>query len=218
MKRFSAALLLLSICCFGFSGTSSALSIGSLNPFRTAPCDKVSSLKYQACVASHKSSYKLCTDTGVYVATFRSCPKPTPEHSPSSNPTSGPTSTPTPSGSTPAPTTTTATTQTDPTGTAGTLKSDACSGLNQLDTTNSCGGGDAPVSSVAANVVSVISYAVGIIAIIMVIVAGFRYITSGGDANKVGAAKTSLIYAIVGIVIVALAQFLVHYVLSQTSS
>jgi len=54
--------------------------------------------------------------------------------------------------------------------------------------------------------------------VIMIIVGGFRYITSGGESGNVSGAKNTLIYAIVGLVIVALAQIIVHYVLNTASS
>ena len=47
----------------------------------------------------------------------------------------------------------------------------------------------------------------------MIIVSAFKYITSGGDSNKVASAKSSLIYAIIGLVIVGLAQFIVNFVI-----
>lgn len=67
-------------------------------------------------------------------------------------------------------------------------------------------------------VINVFSLVVGVIAVIMIIVGGLRYITSGGDSSKVGGAKTTIIYALVGLVIVALAQLIVHFVLSQANN
>lgn len=94
----------------------------------------------------------------------------------------------------------------------------ACSGLDQLGGA-SCGSnaGQSAVGGVANRVVTIISYIAGIIAIIMVIISGVRYTTSGGDSAKVGAAKTALVFALVGIGIAALAQVLVHFVLNQAS-
>jgi hypothetical protein len=71
---------------------------------------------------------------------------------------------------------------------------------------------DSGVTNVISAVVQILSLVVGIAAIIMVIVAGFKYITSGGESGKVANAKNTLIYALVGLVIAALAQFLVHFV------
>ena len=73
------------------------------------------------------------------------------------------------------------------------------------------------VTGLVSTVVTVLSYLAGVIAIIMIIWAGFRYISSGGDAQKVGGAKNALIYALVGVAVAALAQVLVHFVLYQTS-
>jgi len=74
------------------------------------------------------------------------------------------------------------------------------------------------LQKVASKIVTIFSTIVGIAAVIMIIYGGFRYITSGGDSGKVGNAKNALIYALVGLVIVALAQFLVHYVLNTAST
>jgi hypothetical protein len=96
-------------------------------------------------------------------------------------------------------------------------KSDACDGLSQLNDAT-CGQGQSKIESFAGDIVKVISIIAGIIAVIMIIVAGIRYTTSGGDSNAVGGAKSALIYALTGIAIAALAQVLVHFVLSATSN
>jgi hypothetical protein len=74
----------------------------------------------------------------------------------------------------------------------------------------------ASVSNLAAKIVNVFSIIVGAAAVIMIIYAGFRYITSGGSSERIGNAKTTLIYAIIGLVVVALAQILVHFVISAS--
>ena len=50
----------------------------------------------------------------------------------------------------------------------------------------------------------------------MIIWGGFKYITSGGAQDKVKGAKDTLLYAIIGLIIVALAQVIVRFVLSNT--
>jgi uncharacterized membrane protein YidH (DUF202 family) len=62
----------------------------------------------------------------------------------------------------------------------------------------------------AINIFSVI---VGIIAVIMLIIGGLKYITSGGDSGNVTGAKNTILYAIIGLVIVALAQVIVQFVI-----
>jgi hypothetical protein len=58
----------------------------------------------------------------------------------------------------------------------------------------------------------------GVLGVIMLIVTGLRYITSSGSTESVAAAKRTLIYVVVGLVVVALAQIIVRFVLKQTTS
>ncbi len=63
--------------------------------------------------------------------------------------------------------------------------------------------------------INIFSVIVGIIAVIMIIIGGFKFITSAGDTGKITSAKHTVIYALVGLIIVALAQFIVRFVLSK---
>ena len=74
------------------------------------------------------------------------------------------------------------------------------------------------VSRLLRTVVTILSIIAGAAAVIMVILAGFKYITSGGEAGKVTNAKNTLIYALIGVAIAALAQVLVHFVLAQSNN
>ena len=73
------------------------------------------------------------------------------------------------------------------------------------------------LASLASDIINLFSIVVGVISVIMIIVGGFRYVTSGGESNNVSSAKNTIIYAIIGLVIVALAQFIVKFVLSKVS-
>jgi hypothetical protein len=73
------------------------------------------------------------------------------------------------------------------------------------------------VSNVLSQAIVVFSVIVGVISVIMIIVAGLRYVTSGGDANQVASAKNTLLYAIVGIVIVVFAQIIVRFVVKKAA-
>lgn len=57
----------------------------------------------------------------------------------------------------------------------------------------------------------------GLAAVIFIMLAGFKYITSGGEPAKVESAKSTLIYAVVGLVVIALAYSIVSLVLSKLS-
>jgi hypothetical protein len=102
-------------------------------------------------------------------------------------------------------------------------KQAACSGLRQVDgtTQNDCGnleesGGG--VGRILAAVTRVLSIIVGAVAIIMIIYSGLKFMTASGDTNKVASAKTTLIYALIGVAIAVLANFLVEFVFTQTTN
>lgn len=104
-----------------------------------------------------------------------------------------------------------------------TINTGLCKGVTDASGTAAQGcfttdtSGDNTLSALAKKVINIFSIIVGIVAVIMVIYGGFRYITSGGDSGRVGNAKNTLIYAVIGLIIVALAQFLVHFVLSTST-
>jgi len=75
-----------------------------------------------------------------------------------------------------------------------------------------------PLNNTIANVVNLLSTIVGILAVIMIIIAGFRYVTSGGKQENVTAAKNTIIYAVIGLVIVVIAQLIVHFVLTKVEN
>ena len=75
--------------------------------------------------------------------------------------------------------------------------------------------GTEKIQSIVTLIVNIFSVIVGIVAVIMIIYGGFKYITSGGDSGNITSAKNTIIYAIIGLVIVALAQFLVQFVLDK---
>lgn len=82
---------------------------------------------------------------------------------------------------------------------------------------NGCADGSKKISSTLRNVIGLFSTIVGIVAIIVIVAAGFRYVTSGGDSSKVNAARNELTYAIVGLAVAAMAQFIVKFVLNKTT-
>lgn len=65
-------------------------------------------------------------------------------------------------------------------------------------------------------VINAFSLIVGVVSVIMIIVGGLKYITSGGDSGNITGAKNTILYAIIGLVVVALAQVVVKFVLSKT--
>lgn len=83
---------------------------------------------------------------------------------------------------------------------------------------NGTGVDNSSITNLAKRIITTFSIVVGAASVIMIIYGGFRYIISGGESGRVGAAKNSLIYAIIGLVIVALAQLIIHFVLNQANN
>ena len=105
--------------------------------------------------------------------------------------------------------TTTSTTTTD----TGTAKQTVCQALDAGTDCLQDPHGGISVNKIITTIVNVLSFVVGVVAVIMIMVGGFRYVTSAGDSSKASSAKSTITYAIVGIVIVASAQVIVRYVL-----
>lgn len=95
-----------------------------------------------------------------------------------------------------------------------------CSGANLQVGNEDCNQGDPEntVNNIIATVINIFSLVVGVVSVIMIIIGGLKYITSGGDSGNVSGAKNTILYAIVGLVIVALAQIIVRFVLTRVTS
>lgn len=73
-------------------------------------------------------------------------------------------------------------------------------------------------NGVFKQITNTILYIVGIVAVIMLIVGGIRYVVSGGDAKKVTDAKNTILYAIIGLIICFLAFAIVNFVIAALPS
>ena len=71
------------------------------------------------------------------------------------------------------------------------------------------------ITDLAQDIIDVLSLIVGIVSVVMIIIGGLRYITSSGDSANVTNAKNTILYAIVGLVIVLFAQTIVRFVVGR---
>jgi len=113
-----------------------------------------------------------------------------------------------------SPVVTNAATTCDATTTAGALQCGSDNGAGVPQGTDSTG----TLQSTIKSAVNVASTLVGAVAVIMIIVGGFRYVTSAGNAETAKGARNTILYAVIGLVIVALAQIIVHFVLNNVNS
>lgn len=72
-----------------------------------------------------------------------------------------------------------------------------------------------PIESTISKVTKIIAAVAGIAAVIMIITGGFMYVTSSGDASKITSARKTITYAVVGLIIIALAQTIIIFVINR---
>ncbi|PID31346.1 hypothetical protein CR983_01655 [Candidatus Saccharibacteria bacterium] len=92
--------------------------------------------------------------------------------------------------------------------------------MNLQDGANSARGIDQPytlfgTSGTFATITNILLFVIGAIAVIMIVIGGLRYVISGGDASQVSAAKNTILYAIVGIIVALLAYAAVNFVIGS---
>jgi hypothetical protein len=75
--------------------------------------------------------------------------------------------------------------------------------------------GTNPVVKIIKTVINIVSYIGGAAAIIALIVSALRMILSNGDANSVTAARNGILYSLIGIGVIVLAQAIVVFVLDK---
>ena len=68
-------------------------------------------------------------------------------------------------------------------------------------------------NSVFTTIVNVLLFLIGAISVIMLIYGGIRYTISGGNSANVTAAKNTILYAIIGLIVAFLAFAIVNWVL-----
>lgn len=88
-----------------------------------------------------------------------------------------------------------------------------CSSLG-ADAQNSavCKGGDDQIENVVKTIVNTLLFILGAISVLVIIIAGIMYTTSGGNSNTVTKAKDTLLYAVIGLVVAVLAYAIVNFV------
>ncbi len=102
------------------------------------------------------------------------------------------------------------------------IRGGVCNGYNKITgETGTCGVGedvDEGLSNTANNLIDLFSLIIGVAAVAMIIYGGFKFITSGGSDDGTKSAKQTILYALVGLVVVLLAQTIVKYVFGKATS
>jgi hypothetical protein len=104
--------------------------------------------------------------------------------------------------------------------TLSTLVALSANALTLMEGVNSARGAGTPGdllgdAGIFTTIVNILLFIIGALAVIMIIIGGLRYAISGGDAKAVSAAKNTILYAIVGLIVAFLAFAAVNFVLGS---
>ena len=98
--------------------------------------------------------------------------------------------------------------------------SDAYANFSVGGGANAARGADQPSdlfgqSGTFSKITSIMLFVIGAIAVIMIVIGGLRYVLSGGDSSQITAAKNTILYAIIGIVVAILAYAIIQFVIGS---
>ncbi len=91
--------------------------------------------------------------------------------------------------------------------------SQQCEGLKAVAGSAACS--DTALTTKLNVVIDTLFIVVGAIAVLILIMGGIRYITSTGDAKRIQAAKDTILYAVIGLIVVILARAIVGFVVGK---
>ena len=69
--------------------------------------------------------------------------------------------------------------------------------------------------TILTRVLNTAYFAAGAVAVIVIIISAFFYITSQGDSSKVKRAKDGILYSVVGLVVIMTAFLITNFVIGQ---
>jgi hypothetical protein len=92
-----------------------------------------------------------------------------------------------------------------------TSSSSVCTDISSNPNENPVSGNDSLILKIA----NIISYVAGIAAVIVLVVGGIQFAVSGGDSSKVSSARTTILGAVIGIVIIVLGRAMINFLISR---
>ncbi len=93
---------------------------------------------------------------------------------------------------------------------------------NANDFQNETGLGDRDPRDIVARIVRIILGFLGIVAVIIILLGGFKWMTAGGNEDKVSEARKLIVSGIIGLVIIlaafGIAQFVINSLMNATNN
>ena len=91
-------------------------------------------------------------------------------------------------------------------------------GLDAVETGIGDSLGSQPIQETIASIINVALSLLGIVAVVIILMGGFKWMTAGGSDEKVGEAKKIIFSGVIGLAIILSAWALATFVISQLSS
>lgn len=95
---------------------------------------------------------------------------------------------------------------------------DICGNPNissEVKAAHGCGGNDTTLPSAVTSILKAIILVCGLVSVAFIIIGGVQYMTSSGDAAKIKKAKDTILYAVIGLIVCALAFAIVNFVIES---
>ena len=87
--------------------------------------------------------------------------------------------------------------------------------IDQGLTASGASGTPGDLSTILTTVTNILLFLMGAVSVIMIIIGGFRYVTSQGDQTQMQSAKNTILYAVIGVVVSIAAYAIVSFVVTQ---
>lgn len=99
----------------------------------------------------------------------------------------------------------------DCTGSNGTGSSAVCTDTQAADQNTQAN----PVADRLKKITAIVAFAAGAAAVLIMLVGSIQYITSDGDSNQISSAKQTILYALIGLVVIVMAVSIIEFVLNK---
>lgn len=102
---------------------------------------------------------------------------------------------------------------------AAVLPAASVAAVNPSDEVNkgvtAAGGSGQQLEPQIEQIINVLLFVIGAIAVIMIILGGIKYVLSNGDSAQITSAKNTVLYSVIGLVVALLAYAIVNFVVTQ---
>lgn len=68
-------------------------------------------------------------------------------------------------------------------------------------------------NSIWQKIVNTLTFVIGAVAVIMIVIGGLKYVLSNGDQSQITSAKNTILYSVVGLVVAIMANAIVNFVI-----